>query len=365
VQEMCARIGLVTSRGLAANIREHYPKWALYICTALLFAANTFNIGADLGAMAQATQLVFPEASFRLLVIGFTVFSLSLQIFMPYQAYAKYLKLLTFVLISYIFTAFTIQLDWTQVLYHTVIPSLAISKEKIFLITAVLGTTISPYLFFWHASQEVEEKFIRAKAANATPNKTLKTEIRHMRMDVWAGMFLSNAVMFFIIAACGGTLFLNGVTNISTAADAAAALRPFAGEQAFLLFGLGILGTGLLAIPVLAGSASYAIAESFKWNTGLDRKLSQAYPFYGVIMISMILGLAMEFTKINPIKALLYSAVGNALIAPVVLVFIVLISSNKEIMGNQTNSALTKWVGWFITGIMLVAALATVISLFM
>ncbi|HTE88463.1 MAG TPA: Nramp family divalent metal transporter, partial [Terriglobales bacterium] len=347
VQEMCARIALVTGRGLAANIREYYPKWALYTCTALLFMANAFNIGADLGAMAQATQLVVPKASFSLLVIGFTVFSLGLQIFMSYQRYAKYLKLLTFVLLSYIFTAFTIHLDWAQVLYHAVVPTLTISKEQIFLITAVLGTTISPYLFFWQASQEVEEKLLQAKAPAPAKTKTFEKEIKHMRIDVWSGMLLSNAVMFFIIAVCAGTLFLNGVTNISTAADAAAALRPLVGEKAFLLFALGILGTGLLAIPVLAGSASYAISESFKWNTGLDRKLHQAYPFYGVIMVSMTLGLALEFTKINPIKALIYSAVGNALIAPVVLIFIVLISSNKKVMGNQTNSALTKCVGWF------------------
>jgi NRAMP (natural resistance-associated macrophage protein)-like metal ion transporter len=364
VQEMCARIALVTARGLAANIREYYPKWALYICTALLFAANTFNIGADLGAMAQAVQLIVPGASFSLLVIGFTVISLGLQIFLCYETYAKYLKLLTFVLISYIFTAFTIQLDWTKVLYHAVVPSLTLSKEQIFLITAVLGTTISPYLFFWQASQQVEEKSLQAKATEAVP-KTMPKEIRHMRIDVGSGMFLSNAVMFFIIAVCGGTLYLNGVTNIKTAADAAEALRPLAGEKAFLLFALGILGTGLLAIPVLAGSASYAISESFKWNTGLDRKLRDAYPFYGVIIVSMILGLALEFTKINPMRALIYSAVGNALIAPAVLIFIVLISSNKQIMGNQANSVLTTCVGWIITGIMLIAGVATMISLFM
>ncbi len=364
VQEMCARIGLATGRGLAANIREHYPKWSLYICTALLFMANAFNIGADLGAMAQATQLVIPKASFTLLVIGFTVFSLGLQIFMPYSTYAKYLKVLTFVLISYIFTAFTIHLDWKQVLYHTVIPSVTFSKDQIFLITAVLGTTISPYLFFWQASQEVEEKLIQAKTP-AVKTKTFEKEITHMRIDVWSGMFLSNAVMFFIIAVCAGTLFVNGVTNISTAADAAAALRPLVGEKAFLLFALGILGTGLLAIPVLAGSASYAISESFKWNTGLDRKLKEAYPFYGVIIVSMTLGLAMEFTKLNPMKALIYSAVGNALIAPAVLIFIVLISSNKKVMGNHTNSAFARGAGWFITGIMLVAGIATIISLFM
>jgi len=366
VQEMCARIGLVTNRGLAANIREHYPKWALYACTALLFVANTFNIGADLGAMAQATQLVVPQVSFSFLVIGFAVVSLGLQIFMCYETYAKYLKFLTFVLLSYIFTAFTIELDWTQVLYHAVIPSLAFSEEQIFLITAVLGTTISPYLFFWQASQQVEEKLLlQARSPETATPKTYKKEIREMRIDVWSGMFLSNAVMFFIIAVCGGTLFLNGVTNISSAADAAAALRPLVGEKAFLLFALGILGTGMLAIPVLAGSASYAISESFKWNTGLNRTLRQAYPFYGVIIVSMILGLALQFTGINPFKALIYSAVGNALIAPVVLIFILQISSNKKIMGNHSNTVLTIYVGWFITGIMLLAGLATVISLFL
>jgi Mn2+/Fe2+ NRAMP family transporter len=227
-----------------------------------------------------------------------------------------------------------------------------------------LGTTISPYLFFWQASQEVEEKLLQAKATDAAPTHTMQKSIRRMRIDVWTGMFLSNAVMFFIIAVCAGTLFANGVTNISTAADAAAALRPLAGEQAFLLYALGILGTGLLAIPVLAGSASYAISESFKWTTGLNRRLRQAYPFYGVIIVSMMLGVALGFTRIDPIKALIYSAVLNALIAPAILIFILLISSDKKIMGNQTNSLWARIVGWFITGIMVLAGLATIISVF-
>ena len=363
VQEMCARIGLITGRGLAANIREYYPKSALHTCAALLFMANTFNIGADLGAMAQATQLVVPEASFSLLVIGFTVFSLILQIFMAYKQYAKYLKWLTLILLSYVFTAFTIHLDWTELLHHTVVPSFTLSKEHIFLITAVLGTTISPYLFFWQASQEVEEKLSNAKTTDVAGSKSVEKEIAHMRIDVWSGMLLSNVVMFFIIAVCAGTLFAHGQTNISTAADAAAALRPLAGEKAFFLFALGILGTGLLAVPILAGSASYALSESFQWEIGLDRKLNKAYPFYGVIIVSMILGLSMQFTGINPIKALLYSAVANALVAPAVLVFIVLISSNKEIMGDNVNNAVTKYLGWFITGIMFIAGVATVISL--
>jgi len=365
VQEMCARIGLITGRGLAANIREHYPKWALHTCTALLFMANTFNIGADLGAMAQATQLVVPKASFSLLVIGFAVFSLMLQIFTTYNQYARYLKWLTLILLAYVFTAFTIQLDWKQVLHDSVIPSFTISKEQIFLITAVLGTTISPYLFFWQASQEVEEQLSNSKIPDVARTKSHKKEITHMRIDVWSGMFFSNAVMFFIIAVCAGTLFPQGITNIFTAADAAAALRPLAGERAFLLFALGILGTGLLAIPILAGSVSYALSESFKWETGLDRKLNEAYPFYGVIIVSMILGLLMQFIGINPMKALLYSAVANAIVAPVVLIFIVLISSSKAIMGEKANTTLTKFLGWVVTGIMVIAGLATLISLAM
>jgi NRAMP (natural resistance-associated macrophage protein)-like metal ion transporter len=363
VQEMCARIGLVTGCGLAANISKHYPKRALYICSALLFIANTFNIGADLGAMAQATQLVVPNANFSLLVIGFAVFSLMMQIFTSYKLYARYLKYLTSVLLAYIFTAFTIDLNWGDVLYHAVIPSFTMTKDHIVLITAVLGTTISPYLFFWQASQEVEEQSCNTNTKGIARMTSRKKEISRMRIDVWSGMFFSNAVMFFIIAVCAGTLYSHGLTDISTAADAAAALRPLAGENAFLLFAVGIIGTGLLAIPILAGSVSYAFGESFKWKTGLDHKLNKAYPFYGVIIVSMILGLMLQFTGINPLKALIYSAVANALVAPVVLIFVVLISSNKAIMGDKTNSAVTTFIGWAVTGIMIIAGLATILSL--
>jgi NRAMP (natural resistance-associated macrophage protein)-like metal ion transporter len=364
VQEMCARIGLITGRGLAANIKAYYPKWALYTCAALLFMANSFNIGADLAAMAAATQLVIPRASFSLLVVAFTAFSLVLQIFMSYRQYARYLKWLTLVLFSYVLTAFSIHMDWKQVLQHAVMPSFSLSKEQMFLITAVLGTTISPYLFFWQASQECEEQQLKAKTTAEAKPKSLEKQIRRIKIDVWSGMFFSNAVMFFIIAVCAATLFSHGITNISSAADAAAALRPLAGEQAFLLFALGIIGTGLLALPILAGSASYALSESFNWVTGLDRKLNEASTFYGVIIVSMTLGLLLGFTEINPIKALVYSAVANALVAPVVLIFIVLISSNRRVMGNNANKAVTKGLGWLITGIMIVSGLATIVSVF-
>ncbi len=364
VQEMCARIGLVTSRGLAANIRKYYPKWVLYACTALLFIANAFNIGADLGAMAKATQLIVPEVRFSFLIVGFTTFSLVLQIFTPYRRYANYLKWLTLVLLSYIFTAFVIHLDWKQLLFHAAVPSFTFSKEQIFLITAVLGTTISPYLFFWQTSQEIEQKISKIKTSEPLESEHMDKEITNMRTDVWSGMFFSNLVMFFIIAVCAATLFTHGVINISNAADAAEALRPLAGEKAFLLFALGIIGTGLLAVPILAGSASYALSESFQWEMGLDRKLKEAYTFYGVIIVSMILGLLINLIRLNPIKVLIYSAVINGLVAPVVLILIVFMSSNKEIMGDRANNRLTTALGWFITGIMFFAGVATVISQF-
>lgn len=365
IQEMCARIGLVTGQGLAANIRQHFPKWVLYLCTGLLFVANTFNIGADLGAMAKGTQLLAPKVSSGLLVTGFTVLSLFLQIFTPYEKYARYLKWLALILLSYVFSALSIRLNWHEVLKHAIIPSITFSKEQIFLITGVLGTTISPYLFFWQTSQEVEEEILGGKTQVSERTGAGNQEINKMRIDVWSGMFLSNVVMFFIIAACAATLFAHGITNIQTAADAALALRPLAGEGAYLLFALGIIGTGLLAVPVLAGSASYALSESFEWEEGLYKKLKDAYSFYGVIIISMAIGLLLNFTHLDPIKALIYSAVANGLVAPVVLILILILSSNKNIMGEWTNNRLTSGLGWLITAMMVIAGIATIISLFL
>jgi len=365
VQEMCARIGLVTGRGLAANIKEHYSPWILYSCAALLFAANTFNLGADLGAMAKAVQLLTPTASFALLVIGFALLSLLLQIFSTYARYAKYLKYLALILFSYVFSALVIHLDWHTIALSTIIPSITFSRDQILLICAILGTTISPYLFFWQTSQEVEEEILKGKATiEQRREDTSPKEIKDMRTDIWSGMFISNMVMFFIIVTCAATLFAHGVTNIATADQAAAALRPLVGNFAYLLFTLGIVGTGLLAVPVMAGSASYAISESFGWEQGLYKKLKQAYPFYGVIIISMLLGLAMNFLHIDPIKALIYSAVANGLIAPVVLILIVKISSNKEVMGKYSNNSITTWIGWITTILMVISGVAAIISLF-
>lgn len=364
VQEMCARIGLVTGRGLAGNIRVMFSRRILYVCAILLFAANAFNIGADLGAMAQGVRLVFPQWSTTLLVIGFAILMLGLQIFTPYERYAKYLKWLALVLFAYVLSAVLAHLDWRNVLAHAVVPQLSFHKDQLLLICAILGTTISPYLFFWQTSQEVEDQILQGKTTIAMRRaETSKQEVRSMRIDVWSGMFLSNLVMFFIIATCAALLFTHGITNITTSAQAAEALRPFAGNATYFLFAIGIVGTGMLAIPVLAGSSSYAIAESLRKQGSLSKKLKQAYAFYGVIIISMLVGLGINFLGINPIKALIYSAVANGLVAPIVLVFIVLISSNKKIMGKWANGFWTTTIGWFTAILMAAAGIAAIYAL--
>lgn len=366
VQEMCARIGLVTGRGLAANIRIHFPRWVLYTCTSLLFAANAFNIGADLGAMAKGVQLFLPSASFSLLVIGFTVLCLVLQIFSTYASYARILKYLALVLLAYILSGLSVSVDWKSVFVHAAVPTLSFSREQIFLVCGILGTTISPYLFFWQTSQEVEEEILQGKTSILARQRiTTPQEVKQMRIDVWSGMFLSNVVMFFIIVTCAATLFSSGITNINTAADAALALRPVAGHAAYLLFAVGIIGTGLLAVPVLAGSASYAISESFGWKEGLYRKWQQAHAFYGVIIVSMLVGLLLNFIGLDPIKALIYSAIANGVVAPVVLVFIVSLSSNRKIMGQYASQRTSRTLGIAITGIMAAVGIATLTALFL
>jgi len=365
IQEMCARIGLVTGRGLAGNIRVLFNKRVLYACTTLLFVSNSINIGANLGAMAKAAQLLNPALSFGWLVVGFTFLSLFLQIFTPYSRYSRYLKWLAMVLLAYVFSALLANLNWGEVTSNAVIPHFQFSKEAFIIICAVLGTTISPYLFFWQTSQEVEEQILQGKTTveqrqASTPN----SDIKSMRIDVWSGIFLGQVVMFFIIAACGGILYTHGITNIESAAQAAEALRPFAGNATYFLFAIGIIGTGLLATPVLAGASSYALSESFRWKEGLYRPLKQAHAFYGIIIISMLVGLAMNFLGIDPIKALIYSAFANGLVAPVILTLIVLISSNKKVMGRWTNKRSTTFIGWFAVAVMTTAGIAGVYSLF-
>ena len=364
IQEMCARIGIVTGRGLAGNIRVHFGRKILYASTLLLFAANTFNIGADIGAMANAVQLLRPHFNFTLLAIGITLLILLLQIFTPYVKYARYLKWLALVLFAYILAAVLAHPDWNTILKHSFIPHITFSKDQILLICAILGTTITPYLFFWQTSQEIEEEIAIGQTTIKSRMGSEKEPMKKMRIDVWTGMFFSNLVMFFIIAACGSVLFAHGITNISTAAQAAQALRPFAGSATFWLFAAGIIGMGLLAIPVMAGASAYAISESIGKRQGLNSKLKQGYAFYGVIIISMFLGLSLNFLGINPIKALIYAAVLNGVVAPVIIVLILLLARSQHIMGEWKNGRWNATLGWFLAVMMAISGIAAIYSLF-
>jgi NRAMP (natural resistance-associated macrophage protein)-like metal ion transporter len=363
IQEMCARIGLVTGRGLAGNIRTHFGKKVLYISTLFLFAANAFNIGADIGAMANAVQLLKPHFNFSILVISFSLLILLLQIFTPYVKYARYLKWLALVLFAYILSSLLAHPDWHTVLSHSFVPHITFSKDQILLICAILGTTVTPYLFFWQTSQEIEEEIAAGQVTLKQRMGASRDEIKRMRVDIWSGMFLSNIVMFFIIAACASVLFKHGITNINTAAQAAQALRPFAGAATYYLFAAGILGMGLLAIPVMAASSAYAVSESMGKRQGLNNKLKQGYAFYGIIIISMLVGLGLNFIGLNPIKALIYSAVLNGMVAPIILVLILLIARNKRVMGEWTNGKVSATFGWLLTAMMAVAGIAAIYSI--
>lgn len=363
IQEMCARIALVTGKGLAANIKKNYRKEVLYFLTIILFIANVFNIGADLGAMAKAVQLILPRTNFAFLVFFIGSISLIMLIIIPYRKYARYLKWLVLSLFSYVLTGLIIHMNWTDILRNGIIPHISFSRNQILLITAILGTTISPYLFFWQTSQEIEEGIAQGKTTIHARRGTNKKEIKKMRIDVWSGIFLSNLVMFFIIAVCANTLFTHGLKDINTAHDAALALTPLAGKWATLLFSIGIIGTGLLAIPVLAGSASYAISESLGWKEGLYHKLKEAKAFYGIIILAIIIGIIINFIGLHPIKALISAAIANGIVAPIILIFIVQISSREKIMGRFKNSFFKRILGWIIIILMSITALTAIISI--
>jgi Mn2+/Fe2+ NRAMP family transporter len=364
IQEMCGRIGLVTGRGLSGVIRKHYSRPILYGAVFLLFIANTINIGADLGAMAEAAGLLL-GIPFVYLLLGMTAFTLILEVTVSYKFYSKYLKYLAFSLLAYIFVVFVVKQDWGQIVVSTLIPSFSLSREYLLNIVAILGTTISPYLFFWQSDEEVEEEVEKGKiiAMGRGVPTVSNREIEAMRVDTVAGMLFSNLVMFFIIATVASTLFAGGIYNVDTAAQAANALRPFAGDFTYLLFAAGIIGTGLLAVPVLAGGAAYALSEAFGWKEGLYRKFKQAHGFYGTIMVAIIVGLVINFIGIPPFKMLYYAAVLNGIIAPPLLVLILLVSNNKKIMGQRTNSQFSNILGIIITIVMTIAALALLIDL--
>lgn len=339
VQEMCARVAQVSGRGLSGAMNKHIPKPLLGIVVILLVFANTVNIAANIGAMAAATQLLAPLPFFFLALL-FTVATLVLEIFVSYKLYAKYLKFLTLSLFFYIIVAVMVTSDWGAVLRATVIPTISFSKDFFFVLVAILGTTISPYLFFWQASSEVEEEIAKGRFTVLLRRGASKEEIRDMRIDVASGMLFSNFVAFFIMLTAAVVLYPNGII-IETASDAAAALSPVAGSFASLLFAIGIIGTGLLSIPVLAGSASYAVSEVLGWKSGLYRKLREAHGFYGIITIATLAGLLINALGVNPIKLLIWTAFFNGLVAPVILTSILFIANNKKIMGKWRNGRLS------------------------
>jgi NRAMP (natural resistance-associated macrophage protein)-like metal ion transporter len=368
VQEACARIGAVTGKGIAAVVRENYGKWILYPMVILVIVANTINIGADIGAMAAAAELILP-VSFIVCTLSFTALILVLEIFTSYKVYSRILKWLAIVLLAYPITVFLIHLPFLTVLKATFIPHFQFTFAFLFIITGVLGTTISPYMFFWEASQEVEEEKEKGLIdANGKPTIG-KSYIKDLRLDNAAGMIASEIATWCIIVVCAAVLNAHGITNITTSADAARALEPLvqtfphAGYLAKLIFSVGIIGLGLLAIPVLSGSASYAVSEAFNWQSSLNLKLTKAHGFYGVITIATLIGLLINFIGINPIQALVVTAVINGVVAVPLIFLIAKIAGNEKIMGEYKSGWLSSAVVWITFGAMGAAAIAMFVTL--
>jgi NRAMP (natural resistance-associated macrophage protein)-like metal ion transporter len=364
IQLVSARIGRVTGRGLAANIRRNYSPALLYAIVLLLLIANVINIAADIAAMGEAMQLVVQRGSAHYYSLAFGFFCLSLQIFLPYRAYVRYLKWLTLGLLAYVATVFAVDIPWGEVAMRTVAPHFSWNNDSVTLIVAVFGTTISPYLFFWQASQEVEEIRIdtHAKALFHAPEHGL-SNLSRIKIDTFIGMAFSNLVAVFIILTTASTLSVHGITNIQTSAQAAEALRPLAGHFAFLLFALGIIGTGLLAVPVLSGSAAYAVTESFRWRNGLDLKVLQAREFYAIISLATVGGMALNFTSIDPIKALFWSALINGVISVPIMVVMMLLARDSRVMGKFTLSRRHTVIGWLGVLVMAAAVVAMFVTM--
>ena len=353
IQQMCAKIGLVTSQGLTGALKTNYPKPILYLMLLFSFPAIVMNIGADIAGMGAVGNLLFPEIDAMYFSIFFTILLLGLIIYLPYHKIAATLKFLCVVLLVYLIVPFLYKQDWMDIAKNTFIPNIQFNKEFVAVLVGILGTTISPYLFFWQASMEVEE--MAHKKRHLIVNKRIITD---MKQDVDFGMSFSGVVMFFIILTTGTVLYKGGIHQIDTVEQAAAALKPLAGNFAYLLFAIGVIGTGLLAIPVLCGSLSYIISETFGWEKGLDKKFHEAKAFYLVMVISLILGLSLNYIGISPIKALIYTAILYGLTAPVLIAIILHISNNKKVMGNFTNSRFSNVLGFSALILMTVAALA-------
>ncbi len=364
IQQMCGRIGMVTGKGLAGTIRTHYPKKVLYFAVSLLVITNTINIGADLGAMASSAQMLLglPFIFWLCLITGSIIL---LEIFVTYKTYSKILKYLALSLFAYILTAFIVKPDWGIILKSTVIPQIQFTGPYLLNIVAILGTTISPYLFFWQTSEEVEEEISDGKITGMGVGKPKVTKkgVFNMDLDTIVGMLFSQAIMFFIIVTTAATLNAKGITDILTATQAAEALRPIAGDFTYLLFAVGIIGTGLLSVPVLAGSSAYAVAEMTGMREGLSKKSRMAPGFYGVIAASTLIGMAINWLGVDPIKALYYAAALNGLVAPPLMVLIILIANNKRIMGRFVNKRFSKIVGWIVTIVMSIAGILLIVDL--
>jgi NRAMP (natural resistance-associated macrophage protein)-like metal ion transporter len=357
VQLMCSRLGMVSGRGLAAVVRKRYSRWVLWGACLLLIVANVINIAADLGGMAEATEMVTGIPSEWMTPV-FAAVIVAALLWSSYRFLARVFKWLTLVLFAYVLTAFLARPDWGAVLRATFVPDIQWSSEYLSVLVAILGTSISPYLFFWQAAQEVEEE--RADGRNTVAKRQGATdeELRRARTDVMTGMFFSNFVMYFIILTTAATLHAHGITKITTASQAAEALKPLAGKGAYWLFSLGLIGTGMLGVPVLAGSSAYAISEAMFWRGSLDRKPRLAPKFYGVLVVAMILGVALDYVGLDAVKMLFWSAVANGVLAPPLIVLVVLLTSDHSVMGDRVNPPLLKWMGWLAAVVMTGAALA-------
>ena len=356
IQEISARLGRVTGRGIAGNMRHFYPAWMLYIIVALLIIANIINIGADIGAMGAALNLLIGGPA-HLYCVLFALVSVFLQIRIPYKTYSGILKWLTFSLFAYVGTIFVVHIDWAEVARGTFIPRISFKGEYLAALIAVLGTTISPYLLFWQAGEEVEQtKSEPCEKPLKNEPKQAPGQLQRIKIDTYIGMAFSNLIAYFIILTAAATLHTHGKTDINSAAEAAEALRPIAGPFAALLFSLGIIGTGLLALPVLGGSAAYAVGEALKWPVGLERKAKEAKAFYSVLAVATMIGLTLNFTKLDPIKALVWAAIINGITAAPVMCFMMLLASRTKVMGKFTLPLYLKILGWLATSVMAVAA---------
>lgn len=365
IQLASARIGRVTGKGLAANIAQHYPPWLLYSVVLLLLIANTINIAADLAAMGAAIQLLVGGPRFVYVLLT-AALCLSLQVYIPFSRYAPLLKYLTLTLFAYVATVFVVDVPWSRVLWSTLVPKLSADTDYILMLVAILGTTISPYLFFWQASQEVEEQrtMPRREPLRVAPQQARRALWR-INLDTYIGMAFSNLVAFFIMVTAAATLHVQGVTDITTSAEAAEALRPIAGEFAFALFAAGIVGTGMLAVPVLAGSAAYAVAEAWRWPNGLSLNRRQGRKFYAVIVAAVAVAVALTLLPIDPMKALFWSAVINGIVAVPVMAVMMRMAARAEIMGRFTLGGIMKALGWAGTLVLacaVVALAATVVQ---